>query len=117
MVKMHERNVAILMRSGFRREAVDVMRAHARLLRQFADDSHAPDAKKKYFLKVCVFTIIASLVTIVKKELVVQCFFTWTILLFNLKSDLIMFSNDFREFKSVCLQFCCSFINSNSACQ
>jgi hypothetical protein len=41
-----------MIKSGYIRESVQVIRSHARLLRQFAFDCNNPESKKDYLLQV-----------------------------------------------------------------
>lgn len=49
--EMYEASAEILKKNNFKREAVNVLRSHARLLQTFASDSNNLESKHDYFLK------------------------------------------------------------------
>jgi hypothetical protein len=52
---MYQFSVEMLLSNGYKREAMQVLRSHASLLRQFANDCHNLEAKKDYLLQVMIF--------------------------------------------------------------
>ena len=49
---MYQKSTEILITNGYKREAVQVLKSHARLLTQFANDCHIAEAKHDYLLQV-----------------------------------------------------------------
>jgi hypothetical protein len=49
---MYQKSTEILITNGYKREAVQVLKSHARLLKQFANDCHIAEAKHDYLLQV-----------------------------------------------------------------
>ena len=57
---MYQTSIEILLSSGYKREAVTILKSHAKILTQFANDCHNLDAKKDYLLQTLTVLYDAS---------------------------------------------------------
>ena len=51
-IKIYENSIELLMSNGYRREAINIIKSHGRLLRQFASDCHNIESKQDFYLQV-----------------------------------------------------------------
>lgn len=49
---MYQYSIELLISHGYRREAIDIIRSHGKLLKTFANDCHNEEAKHEYLIQV-----------------------------------------------------------------
>lgn len=59
---MYQSSIELLISHGYKRESIEVIRAHAKLLRTFAHDCHNQEAKHDYLIQVTFYFFIICLI-------------------------------------------------------